>query len=255
MVRSNYPILSKVGTCLSIICVIAIWVSWYLLPRWRSLHNYIGANQITFGTLQMIFLVFIQQNQEILHNVNPIVMYFISVFLFHATLSWSLSSALLAYFKLVLIHNGAISYAKTLVTIFVCGLTVSFKLICLVIVKQSESLNIERAGDLEIIPLFWIMTLIIAIFVRVVVSVMSCFKKSASKRNAKHVLALFGVAILSDVVTVIWMSLSLILVYNWIEVWFYLRLVLHSLFLLLNTQSRKHWKQYIRKRQRMAVVI
>lgn len=53
------------------------------------------------------------------------------------------------------------------------------------------------------------MTFMTVLFVRIIVSVMSCCKKPILKGNARHVIPLVGVALICDTGTVFWMFSTL----------------------------------------------
>lgn len=257
--KSGFPtedIISIVGVTLSIVCVIALWTTWYIMPRWRTLHNYTSVNQITLGTIHLIFSFFLIYEAEIFKDLLPANFFILSCgIVFLAAMCWSLSSSLLAYFKLVLLHNGKISNEKVNITFFVYGLTFFIKIITLVVIKIVFDLDVVKAAVLGLYPLCMIIVLMIALFIRVNISVMSCCKKSMSKRKVGHVLAIVGVAVLCDAGTVSWLFMALLSDDDIMNVWFNLRLILQAVFVLFNASSRAHWKWYFSRRRRMRVVV
>lgn len=241
-----------VGVTLSTVCVISLWTAWYLMPRWRTLHNYISVNQITFGTLHLSSIIIMYDNDDPMY-LNLIMISSVNLFL--AVLVWSLSSTLLAYFKLVLIHNEKISNEKVNMTVFVYGLTFLINTL-IYVVKILCNLEFGLAMS-RILPnlILIIVTLMIVLFIRIIISVMSCCKKKMSKRKVSHVVALLGVAIICDTGTVIWLFLATIFLNRSMELWFCLRLIPQTVFVLLNASSRAHWKWYFNKRRRMRTVV
>lgn len=258
-------ILNLSGTVLSLCCLPFLLTSWVLLPRWRTLHNYIGVNQIFTGTLYFSSLL-ISKKFTIIFNVNretsDLYRNYISVFIplsFLATICWSLCSLLLAYLKLVLLHSSKISYEKRRVT----GLVWSMFLVltsvyyCVTRVFYNESvIDVFAVFAYEIIL---VMSINFVVFLKITCSVMSCCRKSASQRNARHVISLMGVALLCDSTAIA--NIFIISFandtpgYTWLEnlclFCFAHRFVFQALLLLFKKSSRDMWRNYfIRRRQR-----
>lgn len=261
-----------IGASLSTFCCVILWMAWCLMSHWRTLHNYTAVNQTTLGTLHLISLLIIKFcRKKYLYLFE-----FASDFFFMATLGWSLSSSLLAYFNLVLIHKLKLIGGKVQVTIFVYTLTLVTQMIT-ILVNRIFNYNADRREltILQFYPLLYMITFILLFFIRVVVSVLSCFEKKMSKRNIRQLLSLIGVAILCDTGTVFFLLLYLIpkavkgnyrsisyiifhMKYHKIEtakVWFTLRLIPQSMFIVLNSSSRSKWKWYIRRKERLRAVV
>lgn len=239
-------LLPLLGIILSIVCVIALWITWWILPRWRSLHNYINVQHITMGTLHMICICLMEDDGE-----RTLFMILTSGIIFLITMGWSLASSLLAYFKLVLFYNMKISNEKLLITQFVYGLTITIKVIKFV---TSDLLDIEHEA-LDLYPLFLILMLKIALFVSVIISVLSCCKKSMSQRKFGHVVALVGAALICDAGTIVGIFLIAFFDDDVMNAWFYNRMIPQAALVLLNPSSRGHWRWYVNRRRRMNVVV
>lgn len=235
---------------MSIVSVIALWTTWWILPRWRTLHNYISVQHITMATLHLMSLALLSFYDE----EDSVLITFTSGIIFLTVMSWSLASSLLAYLKLVLLQNVKISNEKLLVTLFVYGFTFAIS-VKLAVVEDLYLLHETEAILLGLYPLFLILILKIVLFISVITSVMSCCKKSMSQRNIGHVLALVGAAILCDAGTMLWLFLVVFLKDNIMDAWFWSRMIPQAAFVLFNPSSRAHWKWYFSRRRRMNVVV
>ena len=261
-----------IGASFSAICCVVLWMTWCFLSHWRTLHNYIAVNQTTLGAFHLISLLLIKLSKKKHRYIFEIA----TDFFFMATLVWSLSSSLLAYFKLVLIHKMKLNSEKVNVTVFVYSFTLVNQMITTFVNKMFHyNADGRELTVLQFYPLVFIITLILVLFTSVVVSVFSCFKKRISKRNVRHMLSLIGVAILCDTATILFLLLYLIpkaakghyksisyiifhLKYRKMEtakVWFTLRLRPQTLFVVLNASSRSNWKYYFRRQERLRAVV
>ena len=242
-------ILFIVGFFLSIVSVIALWITWCILPRWRTLHNYTSVQHITMAALHLMCLAVSYYDDE-----ESVLESFTSGIIFLTVMCWSLASSLIAYFKLVLLHSVKISKDKLLVTIFVYGLAFAITIMLTVV----GNLFLSRERELTLLglyPLFLILILKIYLFISVVISVMSCCKKSMSQRKFGHVVALVGAALLCDACTMLWLCLIIFLHDDMMDVWFWNRMIPQAAFVLLNPSSRAHWKWYFSRRRRMNVIV
>lgn len=239
-----------VGIIVSIVCLIALWTTWWMLPRWRTLHNYVSVQHITLGTLHMIGAALIAYNDD-----AGVLVALTSGIVFFATMSWSLASSLVAYFKLVLLHNRKLSNEKLIITLFVYGLTLIVFFIKLVAVENVYDLEQLEVDCLGLYLLYLILILKIALFISVITSVMSCCKKSMSQRKFGHVVALVGAALICDAGTMLWLFLILFLHDDVMDAWFYNRMIPQAAFVLFNPSSRAHWRWYFNRRRRMNVAV
>lgn len=241
--------LATIAPLLSILCSIALWATWCIMPRWRTLQNYISVNQITTGALQLCSPWLIIENSYLYALIFSDIWLLVSII-------WSFSSTLLAYFKLVLLNNDTLIIGKLNVSIFVYGLTFSIQITSLV---TKYVYNIEYLLRELVISFFvlLIITLMIVLLIRIIMSVMSCCKTAISTRNSRHVLSLIGVALICDTGTVLWLLLSLFPLSNntFMDCWYFLRLIPQTLFILFNASSRAHWKWYFNRRRRMNMVV
>lgn len=242
-------IISYIGAALSSAFVVVLWTSWYLIPRWRTLNNYISVNQITAGTLHLI------ASTPFFFNINSNIIVLLRGILFQASICWSLAASILAYLKLALLQNSDLSNEKLNVTIFVYALTAGIKFVCVVVIRRMYHLELLDSMLFGLYPLFLILHIILLLFIRVIISVMSCCKRRMSKRNIVHVIALVGVAILCDIGTVIYFVTFIFWDSDFMEYWFYFRLVPQAACVLLNASSRAHWKWYYKRRRRMNTVV
>lgn len=244
----SLDITSYIGAVLSGVLVAVLWTTWYLIPRWRTLNNYISVNQITTATLHLIASI------PYFDYISKILL--LRGILFQTSMCWSLAASIVAYLKLVLLHNSDLHNEKLNVTIFVYGLSALIKFVCYVIVRMYH-INIEMLEFmlLSLFPLFLMVNIIIVLIIRVIVSVMSCCKRRMSKRNIIHVIALVGVAVLCDIGTILYFALLVFWDNDVMEYWFIFRLVPQAAYILFNTSSRAHWKWYYRRRSRMSYVV
>lgn len=233
---------------MSLVCAIALWITWCILPKWRTLHNYVIVQHTTIGALNLMSLglVFTEHFSVFILSYD---------IFFHASMSWSLASSLIAYFKLVLVHSVKISNEKTIITVFAFGLTIVSVTIVGVTSQIVYDLELRETAILGLFPLYLILMMKIFLFISVIVSVMSCCKRSMSRRKFGHVVALVGVALVSDIGTIVWVFLLLFLNYNIMDAWFYNRLIPQALFVLFNPSSRAHWKKLCSRRRRMNAVV
>lgn len=236
------------GSGLSAVCVIVLLITWCLLPQWRTLQNFISLNHIITGTLYLIFLTLI-----------PFVsftdtMYGIIHYCLVTSICWSLLSSLLAYFRLVLIYVGQISLQKRKAIVFVYGtggviLSVFDLVLHFIGVGTDENIIL-------LFPVYFIMTINLIIFIRIVLSVMACCHKPMSVRNSRHVLSLVAVAFICDSmlialviglfflnITIKEYSLSYPIVFILTH-----RLLFETVFVLLTKSTRTHCKLFCRKK-------
>ncbi|CAH0586885.1 unnamed protein product [Chrysodeixis includens] len=234
------------GTVLSILCVIIMLLAWCIIPQWRTLQNYISLNQILCGTIQMCFI-----------NFQPFYHYdlywdvILSYYFMRIMIVWSLCSSLLAYLRLVFVYNGKISNGKTKATIFVLYVFFVMTAIEQWLVGNLLTPNFNENG-LSLLTIYLVVMSNSIVFIRIVLSVMSCCKKSVSKRNFSHVLSLVGVAVICDSVLVV--QLIFVTVFSSSDsmscaaLFFYThRLVFQSMFVLLRKSSMTHMQLFVRK--------
>lgn len=188
------------GAGLSIMCTIALFITWCLLPRWRTLQNYISLNQITNGTLHMCSATATTLNPFNDFDGFDYIKIFVILngYLFVTTICWLLCSSLIAYLRLVTVYTRKISYEKRKATAFTYLTVAVIKGIGDGIVPNILTLDIDQELCIHFLLLFFVMTIILLLFTRIVISVLSCCKKKISDRNIGHVLYLIGVAILCD---------------------------------------------------------
>lgn len=247
-----------IGCIASTLCIIPLVTTWCLIPRWRTLQNYISLNQIVTGSLHLIGVtisdfIFVGS----IDLVIPISV--LTGFLFGITLCWSLSNSVLAYLRLVLIYPRKISCEKRQITVITYLIVILVKLISDVIIPEVFELDVYRDEILILIvkmyTSFILMTLILIIFVRIVMSVMACCRRSMSKRKINHVLSLVGVALICDSALIahfIFMVLGFYTSFYYIALFSLThRLVFQSMFVLLKRSSRMDWKYYLKRRQNL----
>lgn len=241
-----------IGTVLSIICSFCVLTTWCILPQWRTLQIYISLNQIIIGTLHLCGITIITIDPINEAYIDYYKMTIFTGYLFLATISWTLCSSLLAYLRLVFLYTGEISHCKVKATIF------SYGIVAVVVIVTDGFLSCLSIDSHEysffFLPLYILVSINFVLFIRIILSVMSCCGTRMSNRNMGHVLSLVGVGILCDSVLVT--QLVIIITVqdrNWlycISMFFFThRLVFQSIVVLLKKSSIKHWKTYIRKRR------
>lgn len=240
----NTIIVSFTGSGLSVLCVFVLLITWYLLPQWRSLQNYICLNQIITGTVfQCSFLIIIMFDYSETE---------ISYYVLIISVCWSLCSSMLAYLRLVLVYVGKISCEKRKATVFTYGIAGIIIGICDVLIPKLINLHVY----FSIFPLLFMTIINFFIFIRIIMSVLSCGKTPMSKRNIRHIISLIAVAFICDSLLIalfffiILSSLLVQTVFGSIIFLFSLKLIFQTLFVLLRTSTRMHWKLYLRKRER-----
>ncbi|KAJ8723251.1 hypothetical protein PYW08_003163 [Mythimna loreyi] len=241
-------ILYFTGSGLSIVCVIVLLITWWLLPQWRSLQNYISMNQIITGTVflciltLMPFIKFMNKNYILVH------------YFFIVSICWSLCSSLLAYLRLVLVYVGNISCEKRTATIFTYGIALSTLGISHGIVLKLLSVNGPNDNFIGLFSVVFIMIINFILFVRIALSVLSCCKKSMSRRNFSHIVSLIAVAFICDSILIALVALLIFSTYQepYLQIptmfFFTHRLVFRTLFILFKRTNRMHWELYFKKR-------
>lgn len=244
-----------IGSFLSVLCCVMVITTWCLFPKWRNLHNYISMNQIITGTLHLLNCSFSEEilgwftETETAYNYAV----FLNGYFFLATMSWSFCCSLLAYLRLVLLQSRKISYEKRKATAVTLWTLVIVRVTCDYIVPTICRLTFDEQLMLSIYACTMIMTINLLIFVRIAFSVMSCCKKSISRRNLKHVTSVIGVALVCDSIVIGYfiifiVGLSIPWIFNIGIICFTMRLVPQTLLLLLKPTSRKHWRNLLRNR-------
>lgn len=238
------------GCILSELCVIILVITWCFIPKWRTLLNYISLNQIIIGTIHLHCILTINfllnNDREISEGFQQITGY-----LFMINICWSLSYILIAYIRLVLLYTGQMSCEKRQVTVFTYLTVILIKGITIILSV------LHPEGGNYVYMLIWIfvviMTLILIVFVRIVVSVMACCQRRMSNRKINHILSLIGIAIVSDIALIGQILFLLMspdsLLWNVADFIFTHRLVFQTLLVLFKTSSREHWLNYIKKRR------
>lgn len=243
-----------IGSCLSIICVISLVTSWCLLPRWRTLQNYISINQIITATVHLIgvtayhLMAFDEDDDTINHPLT-----ILNIYTFLITLCWSLCSSFVAYIRLVLVYCGHQSYEKRQTTIFTYVVVILVKGVTDWLIPKLLNLNRVYKLVVNVHLMFMIMLVILIIFVRIVMSVLSCCKHKMSKRNITHIISLIGVALICDSTLISYLFVAIFygetLVGYICKFLFCHRIVFQTIFVLCRSSSRLHWANYIRKRR------
>lgn len=213
---------------------------------------------------------------------------------------WSFIAIMLAFFRLVLVKNKKISYEKRIVTIFALTMTATVSLFINVswtyfIHRSNTKLLYNQIGDHVFYSLiasnYWTVIIIVslALFIKIVVSVMSCCKTSMSRRRYNQIVSLVGVAVLGDTFIMLFVvikhyqhfndfgaaadnaavydgSVYIFDSYEVIVEYFansnrtldvvidcihMFRLVPLTVALLLNRSSREHWNRYRQRRERL----
>lgn len=212
---------------------------------------------------------------------------------------WSFIAIMLALFRLVLVINKKISYEKRIVTVFALVITAVIGFLINVsdafyVHRSDTTLLYVKIGENALKSLiasnYWSAIIIVslALFLKIVVSVMSCCKKPMSKRRFNQIMSLVGVAVLGDIFVMIFIVIKLY------QIFIFFRAVvgtfngfveLHALYsykiianyfrdnnriidiivdcihvfrlvpltaaLLLNRSSREHWNRYRQRRDRL----
>lgn len=243
----------EIGSCLSLLCALFVITTWCMLPKFRTLQNYISMNQIANGALHL----FISNMSDIfIIHLSEKVHFFINGLCFSTTLCWSFCSSLDAYTKLVLLYNCKISYEKRKATAFVYATVATTKLISVLIVPRITHVSTIYAYGTLFAPIFYIMIINLVIFIKIFVSVMSCCNKKLSKRSGKHVVSLIGLGLLCDsaliinVITLLFSESNILYIIS--EICFTQRITVQALFLLLKKSTRDLWKKYFSMRKRVA---
>lgn len=270
-------IIYPISAALCSLCVIILLIYWYLVPKWRNLQNYIAIQQIVTGTLQLYCssaLILTRWDMESEYWME--IVYFNS-YVFLLSLCWSLCNSLVAYLKLVLVCSGSKSYEKRIASAFsygtffvicgVCYFTQSRTRIQVLICLDESKLYIFV---LHLMPMYLIITINLAMFVRVLLAVNAVTVRSS---KAKRRVTLLGVGLFCDVITGVYMIVTLL--YYSVVIYrdhasepgepdhsfkvtvivvtqfvFAFRLIPQCIAVLFNKSSREHWKQFLRERRR-----
>lgn len=241
-------ILFTSGTILSVVCSLVILLAWCFIPQWRTLQNYISLNQILYGTLHIFFF-----NFRPLYYLyfDPYLDLILSDNFMRIMIVWSLSSSLLAYLRLVFVYNGKISHGKVIATTFVFYVTFVMTAIDQWLVRALLTLNFFVEA-LILLTMYLVVMINLFTFIRIVLSVMSCCKKSASRRNLSHVLSLVGVAVICDSAIlaqiIVMTAFSSSKPMSCVSLFLYThRLVFQTIFVLFRKSSMTHFSQFFRK--------
>ncbi|CAG4947888.1 unnamed protein product [Colias eurytheme] len=235
-------------------CCIALLLTWFLLPKWRSLHNFIGLHQVLAGTLHLysmaIFHILLLEfviYSDVLISVNG--------YLFMIAASWSFCASLFAYLKLRLVYMQKISCEKTKTLILAYGMTTILQVIIKGIVPALyPPLTMFSQTVPSLLCVYHIETVNMILFVSVIASVFSSGNRSLREKG-KRVIALVGVAIMCDMATIIYMlsMLPKFLVFEYdveiLKMMFAFRLIPQSIVLLFNRPTRKLWQEYLARRR------
>ncbi|XP_068631323.1 uncharacterized protein [Battus philenor] len=241
------------GAALSVALSAALLTSWCLVPRWRTLLNYVITNQVVIGTLHQLCLILINElSGETLFKI----LIYLNDYLFLASLCWSLCVSMVTYLKLVLTCPGRLSCEKRKATAFAGGVFLVTKL-----VTDCFIANVFHLGELsQVLPVKFVLLYVITavnlfVFVKVVVYVMSCCRVRVSGRWGWRVVSIIGVSFVCDAVTNLTLSAVLIGFYTrsydfqlWI-ILFYYRLVPQAVVVLFNKKSRNTWSKYLAQRR------
>lgn len=239
-------ILLIIGTVLSIISSILLVLTWYLFPKWRSLHNFISIHQIVAGSLHMCTM-----------NMNKDIeaVAIIKSYLYIISMCWSLCASLHAYLRLVLIYVGKISYEKRKALLFTYSIVFLVKGITDGIVKYVY--NLESSDSISVCQLISVLiinSINLFIFAKIMISLMNCCKQSMSNNRAKRLMSLVGVAILCDMTLTLNLFIVILeaLISNFSflsSITFYFRVVAQAAVVLLNKNSRELWKRQFKLRK------
>lgn len=243
---------------LSTVSVIVLFVTWCMLPQWRTLQNYISINQIITGTLHLNFTFYLYDLPESMINWHVIMIVFmLQEILIYLIQSWSLCASIIAYTKLVVLYTGNITGEKKKATLFAYISALMRIMIARCIIPTLFDISKIDIGMFQLHDLNdWIMlTLILWIYVRIIISVFSCFRSKMSARNFRHVISVVGVGIICDsILFFYWPTMTFnlrSLPYFIANVFFRLRLVIQTLFVMCNRQTRQYWSIYFRKKRRL----
>lgn len=235
-----------VGAILSFICSAALFITWCLIPQWRTVLNYVMVNQIIAGAFQLSCDWPLSKNLS--EEADNILMS-IKLNLFLASMCWSLCACMISYLKLVLIHPGKISLEKRKATVFSCGVFILIKFVTSYLIPQTFQLTEIGSMIIVILLFYFIISLNMFTFVKVVITVILCCKKRISKFQGSNIISLIGVCFICDFVTTLCLLLTLVPSENVnIRVVMAFRLLPQALVVLFNRRSRYIWSKYLRKR-------
>ncbi|CAH2072028.1 unnamed protein product, partial [Iphiclides podalirius] len=241
-----------VGTILSIISTVALIATWCLIPQWRTLLNYVTTNQIIAGTLHLSTLSLLEVD---LSDASIEIVLEVNLYLFYASLCWSLCASMISYLKLVLIHPGKIHRGKRKATLFSYGLLFLMKIVTNVLIPKMFQLK-KYSSDMviELVSIYSIISLNMFVFIKVVVTVVPCCRKRMFKLRSGNIVSLIGVGFVCDVATSLCMLLTMFQLYGGVErirvrVVMAFRLIPQALVVLFNKRSRDIWSKYLRRRR------
>nr|XP_049703657.1 uncharacterized protein LOC126056099 [Helicoverpa armigera] len=244
---SNIFIMFISGSVLSTVCVIVLLTTWCLLPKWRTLQNYISVNQVITGTVYLCGEITIAYY---LHWKT--ITFVLNIFLL-ASVSWSLCASLLAYLRLVLVFGGTISGEKRTVTAIAYGLTVLTMGISGIV---PNIMSVLPYVEFVLTPLFLMLSINFMIFIRIVIYVLSCCTVKLSRRKFSHVVALIGVGLICDSILFVILTIFILFqdysksyTFNIAQFFFRHRLVFQSMCVLFRKSTRMHWKKYLMRRR------
>lgn len=240
-------VISVIGTFTFVLGVVVLLTIWSLMPRWRTIHNYISIWQIGTSSLQQCCWCL-----ELYYSTSTA----LHTFEYHcyiAAMCWSTCASVVAYIKLVLLYRGKIE--KTFATI--CTATL-FAVVssAFSIASRFFVTNTKLLVPVVLVP--FIAMINFCLYVRVCISVMSCFSVPMSDRNYKHVFALLNIAILTDTMTaVLWwiyiinlrklflsdFSFNDFIIYLGVLLLIRFKATPHLLFVLFSKTSRDQLKQ------------
>ncbi|CAF4931749.1 unnamed protein product [Pieris macdunnoughi] len=246
-IRCSEMIVLVISVFWSTMASIVFLVTWYLIPQWRNLHNYISGHQIVTGTLHL-YSILINRLFFDGHNSISIAL---NQYLFMITLTWSLCASLFAYLKLVLVFIQTIPFEKAKATIFAYGAMITIKILTNVIIPTVIPLDTVLLRMLPVmISIYMILSVNFMLFACIARHVVkSC--NLASRARGKRIASLVCVAILCDFITLIYLS-SIVININLLYVLksiFYLRLIPQAIVVLFNQNSRRLWKLYFQMRR------
>ncbi|CAK1551373.1 unnamed protein product [Leptosia nina] len=233
---------------LSTIACIAVSVTWCLIPKWRTLHNFISLHQIIIGTLHLysmtINTIFFADRSMLFIDING--------YLFLTTLSWTFCASTLAYLRLGLVYMMKISFEKRKAALFAYGTTIVCKIVTDIIVPNIFPLkSLFLIGLPRMLTVYIILGANFFLFVCVTKSVIKS-TSNLSRARGNRIVALVGVAILSDIAIHTYTTSLLIhpLLSMVLSPVLYLRLIPQALVVLFNRRSREQWTDYLNKRKR-----
>lgn len=241
-----FTVLNVFCPILSTLCFLMLCVTWYLMPRWRTLQNYMGIQRICLGTIHLVMCTLYYSKPHTdppKQDPNEIISRLIKT-VYLASVCWCSSSLIVAYVKLVLRYTGIMTRPKTKVTIMTYAAVAIIETICEVIGRMVTA-DKPVVCLLRLLALTIITTLNLFLFFKVTKSILSGLKKS------------MGIAMVCD-------SIIMILTFRiacretknseklmpYIILLVSIRMIPQAFVILLNRSSRSLWKSFVEKQGR-----